>query len=140
MYMVGVFEKRIMRRNRTGSAVRMEFEMNRFEINIFEKEEALEAVLSDASNLLEDLYQSGFDTVHDSTLEALNNMGRRAAAYGMELLSGLLMQLTDALRMRRHQMDKGADSLMHVYIMLNQYMEICREKIERDKGIRYYVL
>lgn len=118
----------------------MGYEMNRFETNIFEKEEALEAVLSDAANLLEDLYQSGFDTVHDSTLEALNKMTGRASSYGMELLSDLLSQLANGLAMRRHRMDKEADSLTHVYTMLNQYMELCREKIERDKGIRYYVL
>lgn len=105
-----------------------------------DKEEALEQLLSDVENLLEDLYQSGFDTVHDSTLEALNNMVRRTAAYGMELLSELLSQLADGLTMRRHQMEKKEDSLARVYTQLYRYVSVGRDKIECDKGVRYYLL
>lgn len=108
-------------------------------MEMVDKEEALEIVLSDVESLLEDLYQSGFDTVHDSTLEALNNMVGRVFSYGMELLSDLLSQLANGLAMRRHQLDKEADALPSVYTKLNQYTKLCREKIERDKGIRYYV-
>jgi len=109
-------------------------------MEMFEKEEALKQLLSDVENLLEDLYQSGFDTVHDSTLKAFNNMVRRTDAYGMELLSKLLLQLTDGLTMRRHQLDKKEDSMIRVYAQLYQYVSICEEKIERDKGVRYYLL
>lgn len=105
-----------------------------------DQEEALEQLLSDVENLMEDLYQSGFDTVHDSTLETLNNMVRRTAAYGMELLSELLSQLTDGLTMRRHQMEKKEDSMARVYAQLYQYVSVCGDKIERDKGVRYYLL
>lgn len=105
-----------------------------------DREEALEQLLSDVENLLEDLYQSGFDTVHDSTLEAFHTMVRRTAAYGMELLSELLSQLADGLTMRRHQMEKKEDSLARVYTQLYRYVSVCRDKIECDKGVRYYLL
>ena len=108
-------------------------------MDMFDKEEALEQLLSDVENLLEDLYQSGFDTVHDSTLQALKNMIRRTAAYGMELLSELLSRLTDGLTMRRHQLEKKEDSLVGVYTRLYQYVSVCRDKIECDKGVRYYL-
>ncbi|MDE5698223.1 MAG: hypothetical protein K2I96_12575 [Lachnospiraceae bacterium] len=108
-------------------------------MNMFDKEEALEQLLSDVENLLEDLYQSGFDTVHDSTLEALDSMVRRTAAYGMELLSELLSQLTGGLTMRRHQMEKKEDALVRVYTQLYRYVSACRGKIECDKGVRYYM-
>lgn len=107
---------------------------------MFDKEEVLEQLLSDIENLLEDLYQSGFDTVHDSTLEALNKMVRRTAAYGMELLSELLSQLTDGLAMRRHQLEKREDSLARVYAQLYHYISVCKDKIECDKGVRYYLM
>lgn len=105
-----------------------------------DREEALEQLLCDVENLLEDLYQSGFDTVHDSTLEAFNTMVRRTAAYGMKLLSELLSQLADGLTMRRHQMEKKEDSLARVYAQLYRYVNVCRDKIECDKGVRYYLL
>ncbi|MDE7478428.1 MAG: hypothetical protein K2M91_10840 [Lachnospiraceae bacterium] len=105
----------------------------------FYKEEALEQLLSDVANLMEDLYQSGFDTVHDSTLEALKNMTKHTASYGMELLTQLLSQLTDGLTMRRHQMTKQEDNLAGVYTQINRYISFGREKIESDKGSSYYL-
>lgn len=108
-------------------------------MGMYDKEEALEQLMSDVENLLEDLYQSGFDTVHDSTLKALNDMTRRTAAYGMELLSELLTQLTDGLTMRRHQLKKQEDCLLGVYAQIDWYVGLCREKIERDKGRCYYL-
>lgn len=108
-------------------------------MGMYDKEEALEQLMSDVENLLEDLYQSGFDTVHDSTLKALSNMTRRTAAYGMELLSELLTQLTDGLTMRRHQLKKQEDCLPGVYAQIDWYVGVCRERIARDKGRCYYL-
>lgn len=102
------------------------------------KEEALQVLLSDVENLLEDLYQSGFDTVHDSTLSELNHRTKQTAAYGMELLSGLLAQLSDGLAMRRHQMEKPADNLANLYAQLCWYISLCLDKIEIDKVAAYY--
>ena len=107
-------------------------------MGMYDRAEALELLLADVADLLEDLYQSGFDTVHDSTLEALGRMAERTAVYGMELLSELLSQLTDGLAVRRHQIERKEDSLPGVYVKLNRYIDLCREKIERDKGIHYY--
>ena len=108
-------------------------------MGMYDKAEALERLLADVADLLEDLYQSGFDTVHDSTLEALKRMAGQTAVYGMELLSDLLSQLTDGLAMRRHQIEHKEDSLIDIYAKLNQYIDLCREKIEQDKGIHYYL-
>ncbi len=109
-------------------------------INIVSKEDALHQLLSDLLNLMEDLYQSGFDTVHDSTLKALDAMAETTAAYGMAFLSELLVQLADGLKMRRHQIQAQGtqDGLAGIYTRLSQYIELCMDKIELDKGIGYY--
>jgi len=109
-------------------------------INIVSKEDALHQLLSDLLNLMEDLYQSGFDTVHDSTLKALDAMAETTAAYGMAFLSELLAQLVDGLKMRRHQIQAQGtqDGLAGIYTRLSQYIELCMDKIELDKGIGYY--
>lgn len=109
-------------------------------INIVSKEDALHQLLSDLLNLMEDLYQSGFDTVHDSTLKALDAMAETTAAYGMAFLSELLAQLVDGLKMRRHQIQAQGtqDGLAGIYTRLNQYIELCMDKIKLDKGIGYY--
>lgn len=40
-------------------------------MEIFSREEAIQQLLYDVESLIEDLYQSGFDTVHDSTLKEI---------------------------------------------------------------------
>lgn len=62
-------------------------------MEIFSREEAIQQLLYDVESLIEDLYQSGFDTVHDSTLKALQNMQKQTVAYGMQLLSDMLYSL-----------------------------------------------
>jgi len=114
--------------------------MERAGIKTVSREDALQRLLSDIKNLMEDLYQSGFDTVHDSTLKSFDAMAKQTAAYGMELLSALLTQLADGLKMRRHQiLAQGTqDGLAGVYTKMSLYIDLCEEKIELDKGIAYY--
>lgn len=109
-------------------------------MEIFSKEDAIQQLLYEVESLMEDLYQSGFDTVHDSTLGALQNMQKQTTAYGMQLLSDMLLQLTDGLTMRRHQIKKKEDSLINIYTNINQYVYLCKEKIECDKGVHYYMV
>ncbi|MDE6365270.1 MAG: hypothetical protein K2O40_05675 [Lachnospiraceae bacterium] len=106
----------------------------------FSREDALQQVLADVENLMEDLYQSGFDTVHDSTLKSFDAMAEHTAAYGMDLLSELLTQLVGGLKMRRHQIQgQGTqDGLAGIYTKLSLYIDLCKDKIELDKGIGYY--
>ena len=74
------------------------------------------------------------------TLKSFDAMAKQTAAYGMELLSALLTQLADGLKMRRHQIRAQGtqDGLAGVYTKLSLYIDLCEEKIELDKGIAYY--
>lgn len=91
--------------------------------------------------LLEDLYQSGFDTVHDSTLEELNKSAELTGQYGMEYLSGLLGQITEELSARRHQTEERYQSMAsaaELYTRLNEYLYLSRQKAAYDRGLDYY--
>lgn len=104
------------------------------------KEKALETLLQDAADLLEELYQSGFHTVHDSTLQALGETEKLAGQYGMEYLSAKMKNLGKALSMRRHQLNTDAmpDGLAEIYAGLIEYLYLCRTKITLDIGRKYY--
>ncbi len=103
------------------------------------KEEVLGTLVEDAGNLLEELFQSGFDTVHDSTLESLEEMGELTKQYGMAHLSEMLAELAKGLKMRRHRMEREPDALAELYTELNEYLYLCREKTAYDTGWNYYV-
>lgn len=102
------------------------------------KEEVLGELTEDVRNLLEEVCQSGFDTVHDSTLEALNEMGNLTEQYGMAHLSKMLTEFAQGLAMRRHRTEREPDALAGLYAKLNEYLYLCREKTAYDMGWNYY--
>lgn len=103
------------------------------------KEEVLGNLTEDVKNVLEELCQSGFDTVHDSTLEALRDMTGLTKQYGMAYLSELLEELEKGLSMRRHRMERTEDALAKIYAQLNEYLYMCGEKAAYDMGWNTYV-
>lgn len=68
-----------------------------------EKEDYFESFFTDIASLLEDLGQSGFHTVHDTTLRELKEKGEMASQYGMKHLSELLLSLQEELSGNRHR-------------------------------------
>ncbi len=105
------------------------------------KEVYFEELFADISSVLEDLCQSGFHTVHDSTLEELREKGETAARCGMQYLSGLLLALQGELFQNRHKIsrDKNTDSICaEYYTELVESIELGREKTAYDKGKNYY--
>lgn len=103
-----------------------------------ENYEAVWALLNEISQLMEDLFQSGFDTVHDSTLTALEASARQTAEYGMDYLAGLLTTLWRGLSNRRHSLERPTDHMTEKYIKINQYLSLCAHKISQDKAWEYY--
>ena len=86
------------------------------------------------TGVLADLFQSGFLTVHDSTLEELDAAVSRAEQYGMEALSAMLAELSAELKQQRHQVHGQSRKLYDVYGKLNQYLYLCRKQLEVDQA------
>ena len=86
------------------------------------------------TGILADLFQSGFLTVHDSTLEELDAAVSRAEQYGMEALSAMLAELLAELKQQRHQVHGQSRNLYDVYGKLNQYLYLCMKRLEVDQA------
>ena len=104
------------------------------------KEEAVETLLTDVGNIMEELYQSGLNTVHESTMEALQEITKRTEQYGMTYLSNLLATLMQGISMRRHRIGTKADGLTEIFAKLNEYLYLCRQQIAYDRGKNYYCI
>lgn len=102
------------------------------------KREALGMLLEDAANLMEELFQSGFDTVHDSTMASLTDMEKSAGQYGMQYLADMLGELAKGLSMRRHRLERKKDNLAELYTRFNEYLYLCGKKVAYDKGLCIY--
>lgn len=95
---------------------------------------ALEELLEEIGGWMEEVFQSGFDAVFDSTLEAIARSAELAEQYGMEALSRMLIQLQKGLTMRRHQSGKSEDGMAEVYGNVIEYLYLCRKKLELDSA------
>lgn len=100
--------------------------------------DAVEELFDEVCKLMEDVCQSGFDTVHDDTLKRLKKMAELTQQYGMEYLSECISQLHEKLAMRRHQIEKDADKAALLFANINEYLYICRQKAAYDRAANYY--
>lgn len=102
------------------------------------KERVLYDVLEEVSGLMEDLLQSGFDTVHDSSLEELEQAVEATKQYGMTYLSELLQQIKEQITSRRHQSTRQQDNIAKRYAQVNEYLFLCGQKTIYDEAYQYY--
>lgn len=102
------------------------------------KYEAVGDIVERILALMAELCQSGFDTVHDSTLQEMGKAAKTAEQYGMRHLSGLLKKLTDDISAGRHQMTKQTAQMAELYTEINEYLYLCRQKIAYDQGMDQY--
>jgi len=100
--------------------------------------EIMEDITGEVLSLAEDLYQSGFDTVHDSTWQDIRKAAGLTEQYGMKYLSGLLSGLAEEIAAGRHRMERNAAPMAKLYTEINEYLYICRQKNAYDKGADYY--
>lgn len=96
--------------------------------------EEIRTFLKQVTDILGDLFQSGFLTVHDSTLREMEAAVSRGRQYGMETLASMLAQLLEGLRQQRHQMMQEDRGLYAVYRTLNQYVFLCTKRLEIDQA------
>lgn len=103
------------------------------------KYEAVEELAGGVGKLMEELYQSGFGTVHDSTLRDLKRAADRTGQCGMQYLSGLLSELYSEISAMRHRMETDMGRMTKVYADICEYLYICRQKAAYDRGLDYYL-
>ncbi len=98
-------------------------------------EDLTEEVLS----LMEELCQSGFGAVHDSTLEGIRQAGELTAQYGMRYLSELLTALGEKIETNRHLMKREAAPMAELYAEIEEYLYLCRQKNAYNRGENAYL-
>ncbi len=103
------------------------------------KYEVMEELAEEAGSLLEDLYQSGFDTVHDSTLKDMQRNAELTEQYGMRYLSQLLADMAEEIEKSRHRMEKQPARLAELYVRVSEYLYLARQKTAYDRGQSYYI-
>lgn len=102
------------------------------------KYRVMEEMLDDITVIMEDLCQSGFQTVHDATLQGLKKAKEQAGQYGMTYLAGLLADFYDEISAGRHQMQVRTERMAELYTKISEYLYLCRQKNEYNQMLDYY--
>lgn len=103
------------------------------------KYQVMEELTGEIQGLAEELYQSGFSTVHDATLQGLKKSAGLTEQYGMEYLSGMLRKLAEEIEKNRHQMERSLSAMTELYADLDEYLYLCRQKTAYDRGAENYI-
>ncbi len=102
------------------------------------KYQVVEEISEEVKSLMEDLYQSGFYTVHDSTLKDIGKAAELTESYGMKYLSEQLSELSQEITAGRHRMKRQNGRMAELYTGINEYVYLCRQKTAYDRGWDYY--
>ncbi len=100
--------------------------------------DVMEDLTEEIMSLMEDLYQSGFDTVHDSTLKDIRKASELTEQYGMAWLSQMLASLAGEIEAGRHSMERKTADMAGLYTDISEYLYLCGQKTAYDRGRKYY--
>lgn len=103
-----------------------------------DKYEVMENMRNQAVQLLTELFQSGFDTVHDSTLEEMQKFSVQVKQHGLHYLSGQTEELVNQLNSQRHQMKHQYEKQAELFETIIQYLFFFREELEKDRAGKAY--
>ena len=95
-------------------------------------------LLEEVSQQIEDLYQSGFDAVHDSTLGMLRQWAERAGESGLAFLGIQLGKLCREIESCRHSLHPVHGAELEIYVNIAEYLWLARRKTEFDLAEAYY--
>lgn len=102
------------------------------------KFQVVEEIVAEVKSLMEDLYQSGFYTVHDSTLKDIAKAAELTEGYGMKYLSEQLAELSQEITANRHRMKRQTERMAGLYTAINEYLYLSGQKTAYDRGWDYY--
>lgn len=100
--------------------------------------EQMYRLLEEVSQQIEDLYQSGFDAVHDSTLGMLRQWAERAGESGLAFLGIQLGKLCREIEGCRHSLHPVHGAELEIYANIAEYLWLARRKTEFDLAEAYY--
>ena len=100
--------------------------------------QAVEELLDAVEDSLMELFESGFSTIYESTLNGIRECEKQAEQIGLAVLSEKLSGLVFLLEQSRHQMKRETGEMLEFYGQIYQYITICREKTQLDTALCYY--
>ena len=90
-------------------------------------------LISEIQNTLTQLLSSGFNAVHEYTIEELKRLKIDAESYNMHYAADVLEFLYGKLSEKRHNFEFNYSEYIEQFCKLNEYCIICKEQLEIEK-------
>lgn len=94
-------------------------------------------VLKEIGQTLDDLFQSGLQSVQDETLTRIEGLAKESEQMGLHLAARELETIYRKLNERYHQMVFDVEPVIKSMTELSTYLEYCREKASYDMAMEH---
>lgn len=100
--------------------------------------DSLLELISDICREMDDIFQSGFATVHKSSVARIQELSKVSESYGLHTAAQMLEKLSEMIDLRRHSINFDDGKIMDIMCQINRYLEICEKRIKYENILANY--
>ena len=94
-------------------------------------------LLREAEGILNDLFESGLESVLDETMRRIIIVYEECENRGLHQGAEDFRQLEKLLRKKPHEMNFDLEPVIHMMWRLSKYISVCKEHVTYDNAIMY---
>lgn len=95
----------------------------------------MEKLLKEADAILNDLFESGLESVLDDTVDRILAIAVECENRGLHQAAGDFEDLGKLLEKKKHEMEFNPEPVLNKMWRLSEYISLCREHIAYDNAI-----
>lgn len=95
----------------------------------------LKELFREADAILNDLFESGLESVLDETMRRMKIAGEECENRGLHQAAEDFKKLEELLRKKQHEMKFTPEPVMNIMWRLSEYISLCKEYVAYDNAI-----
>ena len=92
-------------------------------------------LLREAEGILNDLFESGLESVLDETMRRMKIAGEECENRGLHQAAADFKKLEELLKKKQHEMKFTPEPVMNVMWRLSEYISLCKEHVTYDNAM-----
>ena len=97
----------------------------------------MDELLREGEEILNDLFESGLESVLDETMRRINIVCEECENRGLHQGAEDFRQLENLLRNKPHEMNFDLEPVIHIMWRLSRYISLCKERVTYDNAIMH---
>ena len=97
----------------------------------------MDELLREGEEILNDLFESGLESVLDETMRRINVICEECENRGLHQGAEDFRLLENLLRNKPHEMNFDLEPVIHIMWRLSRYISLCKEHVTYDNAIKH---